>query len=119
MTPTTQPNGFVTQLKHNQVFVFGSNLDGNHAGGAARQALEFGAKPGIGVGLAGQTYAIPTMHGHDRLYHYAQEFMHFASHHPDVEFLLTPVGTGIAGFPVEDIELAFNGLPDNVIKVGW
>lgn len=34
----------ITELKPNEVFVFGSNLAGAHAGGAARIAMErFGA----------------------------------------------------------------------------
>lgn len=44
--------------------MFGSNLQGIHGGGAARIAREcFGAIMGQGVGLQGQSYAIPTMQG--------------------------------------------------------
>jgi hypothetical protein len=54
----------ITKLKENEIFVFGSNLAGSHGGGAARQAYEhFGAIWGQGVGLQGQSYGIPTMHG--------------------------------------------------------
>ena len=54
----------ILELKGNEIFVFGSNLAGAHAGGAARLAYErFGAVWGEGVGLHGQTYAIPTMQG--------------------------------------------------------
>ena len=54
----------ITRLAPNEVFVFGSNLQGMHGGGAARMAYEhFGAVWGQGVGLYGQSYAIPTMHG--------------------------------------------------------
>lgn len=54
----------ITFLNDNEVFVFGSNLDGMHGGGAARMAYEsFGAVWGEGVGHFGKTYAIPTMHG--------------------------------------------------------
>ncbi len=52
---------FITELKPNQIFVFGSNVDGLHYGGAAKQAMEFGAEFGNPVGLQGQTYAIPTI----------------------------------------------------------
>lgn len=51
----------ISELKENEIFVFGSNLAGVH-GGAARFAYErFGAVWGEGIGLHGQTYAIPTM----------------------------------------------------------
>ena len=54
----------ITELKPNEVFVFGSNLAGAHGGGAARMAYRhFGAVWGQGVGLQGQSYGIPTMHG--------------------------------------------------------
>ena len=54
----------ISELKENEIFVFGSNLAGAHGGGAARLAFErFGAVWGEGVGLHGKTYAIPTMQG--------------------------------------------------------
>ena len=54
----------ISELKENEIFVFGSNLAGAHGGGAARFAYErFGAVWGEGMGLNGQTYAIPTMQG--------------------------------------------------------
>lgn len=57
-------DGFSTKLSQCEVFVFGSNLEGQHAGGAARIAYDkFGAVWGQGVGPQGQCYAIPTMHG--------------------------------------------------------
>lgn len=54
----------ITRLEPDDIFVFGSNLDGMHMGGAAWVAYEkFGAKWGQGVGIQGQSYAIPTMQG--------------------------------------------------------
>ena len=51
-------------LEKGEIFVFGSNLAGHHMGGAARAAhKKFCAEWGIGVGLTGQSYAIPTMQG--------------------------------------------------------
>lgn len=45
----------------NTVFVFGSNPEGRHGAGAARVAVRyFGAKYGIGEGLVGRSYALPT-----------------------------------------------------------
>ena len=55
---------YITELKSDEVFVFGSNLAGMHGGGAAYVAFrQFGAVMGCGVGLRGQSYAIPTMQG--------------------------------------------------------
>lgn len=109
----------VNELEPNQIFVFGSNIAGNHFGGAALQAKQFGAVDGIGVGLKGQTYAIPTMSGYDVMLDYCLQFIDFANHYPELEFLLTPIGTGIAGYTKEDIEPIFSTLPENVTKVGW
>ena len=50
----------ITKLEPNYVFVFGSNPEGRHGAGAAKAALEFGAKYGVGRGLQGQTYALVT-----------------------------------------------------------
>ena len=63
MKPLFTPDR-ITSLNPNEIFVFGSNLQGRHLGGAARIAqLYFGAVWGQGVGLQGQSYAIPTMQG--------------------------------------------------------
>lgn len=50
----------IPQLKNNEIFVFGSNPQGIHGAGGARAALVFGAQFGVGRGLVGQTYALPT-----------------------------------------------------------
>lgn len=99
----------VTALKPNEVFVFGSNLLGIHAGGAARTArLYFGAETGVGVGRQGQSYAIPTMQGGiDTIKPYVDEFIEYAKGHPDLHFLVTPIGCGLAGFECEDIAPLF------------
>ena len=100
---------WIKELKENEVFVFGSNLGGFHAGGAARVAVEkFGAVWGQGVGLQGQSYAIPTMHGGvDVIKPYVDEFIAFAREHRELKFLVTPIGCGIAGFTVEEIAPLF------------
>ena len=74
----------INKLGENEIFVFGSNLHGQHGGGAARVAYEqFGAVWGQGVGLQGKTYAIPTMHGGvDMIKPYVDEFIAFARLHP-------------------------------------
>ena len=96
----------ITKLAENEIFVFGSNLAGHHFGGAARIAKEkFGAIFGQGVGLQGQSYAIPTMHGGvDVIKPYVDEFIEFAKQHPELIFLVTRIGCGIAGF--KDSEIA-------------
>lgn len=90
----------ITKLKPNEIFVFGSNLAGKHSGGTARIAYEnFGAVWGQGVGVQGQSYAIPTMQGGvETIAPYVDEFIEFAFHHPEYTFLVTKIGCGIAGF---------------------
>ena len=94
--------GMITELRDNEVFVFGSNLAGMHAGGAARFAYnKFGAIWGQGEGLQGQSYAIPTMQGGvETISPYVDTFIAFAQAHPELHFLITPVGCGIASFSV-------------------
>lgn len=96
----------VDKLAANEIFVFGSNLSGMHGGGAARTAVrKFGAIMGRGVGLQGQSYAIPTMHGGvDAIKPYIDDFIAFAKMNPELKFLVTRVGCGIAGF--RDSEIA-------------
>ena len=110
---------FITELKENEIFVFGSNLEGMHGGGAARLAYEkFGAIWGQGVGLQGQSYGIPTMHGGvDAIKPYVDEFIEFAKSHPELTFLVTRIGCGIAGFRDEEIAPLFKECIeiDNVI----
>ena len=100
---------WIDSLKGNEIFVFGSNLAGMHGGGAARIArLHFGAVMGKGVGLQGQSYAIPTMQGGvETIRPYVNDFLDFAKHHPEMQFLVTPIGCGIAGFEAEDIAPLF------------
>ena len=104
----------ITELKANEVFVFGSNLNGFHAGGAARIAMErFGAVWGKGVGLQGQSYAIPTMQGGmETIKPYVDEFIQFAKAHDELIFYVTRIGCGIAGFKDEDIAPLFADAQD-------
>lgn len=100
---------FITELKSNEVFVFGSNLQGMHAGGAARIACEkFGAVWGQGVGMQGHSYAIPTMQGGvETIEPYVEEFMDYAFRHRELTFLVTRIGCGIAGFTAQQIAPLF------------
>jgi hypothetical protein len=99
----------IIRLEPNEIFVFGSNLAGAHGGGAARIALDcFGAVWGQGVGLQGQSYAIPTMQGGvETIKPYVDEFINFAKQHPELKFLVTRIGCGIAGFRDEEIAPLF------------
>ena len=99
----------ISELKENEIFVFGSNLAGAHGGGAARVAFQtFGAVWGKGVGLQGQSYAIPTMQGGvDTIQPYVDEFIQFAKEHEQQIFLVTRIGCGIAGFRDEEIAPLF------------
>lgn len=99
----------ISKLQENEIFVFGSNLKGMHGGGAARTArLYFGAKMGVGVGIQGQSYAIPTMQGGvETISPYVDDFIDYAAAHPDKRFLVTAIGCGIAGFEPSDIAPLF------------
>ncbi len=99
----------ISALKENEVFVFGSNLSGAHGGGAAFVALErFGAIWGQGVGLQGQSYGIPTMHGGvDTIKPYVDDFIRFAREHPELKFYVTKIGCGIAGFRIGEMAPLF------------
>ena len=107
------PN-FINQLKENEIFVFGSNLKGMHAGGAARVAVDkFGAVWGQGVGMQGQCYAIPTMQGGvETIQPYVDDFIAYARQHPEYKFLVTRIACGIAGLRVEEIAPLFKAAID-------
>jgi hypothetical protein len=98
----------IDSLKPNQIFVFGSNSAGAHYGGAARTAVEkFGAIMGQGEGLQGQSCAIPTMEGLSETRAAVQRFIQFADCHPEMKFLVTRIGCGIAGYSPRDIAPMF------------
>ena len=107
----------ITSLRADEVFVFGSNLAGMHGGGAARVAYErFGAVWGCGVGLQGQSYAIPTMQGGvETIRPYVDAFIDFARSRSDLFFYVTRIGCGIAGFVDAEIAPLFSaarGVPN-------
>ena len=120
------PNN-ISYLENNEIFVFGSNLQGAHGGGAARTAYrKFGAEWGKGVGMQGKSYGIPTMHGGvEKIKPYVDEFIEFASQHKEYTFLVTKIGCGIAGFKANEIAPLFTKaidlenvlLPDDFVAV--
>lgn len=98
----------ISRLGTNEVFVFGSNEQGLHYGGAAKVALEnFGAIMGQGVGLQGKSYAIPSMSGLGFMGEYVKGFCEFAKAHPEKQFLVTEIGCGIAGYSIDEVAPLF------------
>lgn len=103
------------------VFVFGSNLAGRHGKGAALTAVnDYGAVYGQAEGLQGRSYAIPTRDGslrtlslHD-IEHNVRKFLTFARAHPDLEFMVTAVGCGLAGYKPANVAPMFRDVPANV-----
>lgn len=109
----------ISELKENEIFVFGSNLEGSHDGGAAKLAYNrFGAVWGLGTGIQGRSYAIPTMQGGvETIRPFVAAFIQFAKQNTILTFLVTRIGCGIAGFRDEEIAPLFEDALDleNVI----
>lgn len=112
----------ITSLKPHEIFVFGSNLAGRHGAGAALLAAKlFGAQRGVGEGLTGQCYALPTKDEFiktlplNEINRYVAEFLNVAWKHPKLTFLVTKIGCGLAGYDVEEIAPMFHKIPNNVI----
>ena len=113
----------IKRLTPYEIFVFGSNENGNHIAGTAKLALErFGAKNGVGEGLKGQSYAFPTLNKEmkqrtlDELKESVEKLYKCASKNTDKIFLLTKVGCGIAGYDEDIIKELFKDAPANIIK---
>lgn len=122
MTYQYHDESIIKSLTEDTVFVFGSNLAGTHAGGAAKTALlHFGAVKGVGRGWSGQSYAIPTMNEHlqqmplSQIEHYIEDFKIYTKNHPKIKYFITSVGCGVAGYKVEEIAPMFKGISKNVI----
>jgi hypothetical protein len=112
----------ITSLKPNEIFVFGSNLAGRHGAGAALLAArQFGAERGVGEGITGHCYALPTKDENIRtlplreINCYVIEFLNYAASHPDLTFLVTKIGCGLAGYKVSEIAPMFHSVPSNVV----
>ncbi len=104
----------IKRLEDNQVFVFGSNLSGRHGKGAAKTALGWGAKWGQAKGLQGKTYGIPTKDASVRktlsvneISIFVNEFILFAIQNPQLTFLVTEIGCGLAGLKPKEIAPLF------------
>lgn len=103
----------ITELKKNEVFVFGSNMKGVHGKGAAKDAVQWGAKYSIGEGLQGQTYAIPTKNEElkklklNEIQKHVEKFKNVVISKKNLIFLITPIGCGLAGNCPSDIAPLF------------
>jgi hypothetical protein len=120
----------VTNLKPNEIFVFGSNGEGVHGKGAALTAKQnFGAKQGQSEGLQGNSYAIITKKNWrveksstlDEIGKGFNTFIKFAKQHPELKFYVSKLGSSLAGYTINEIkdlwalENVFEGIPDNII----
>ena len=108
-----------------EIFVFGSNRAGVHGMGAALDARRvYGAEHGVGEGLTGCCYALPTKHNPRLAMSLAEiseavgKFLGFARQHTELRFRLTKVGCGLAGFQNTEIAPLFFSAPPNVILPG-
>ena len=109
------------------IFVFGSNLAGRHGKGAALDARnKYGAVYGVGEGRTGNAYAIPTKDGRlkilplVRIEGSVQKFLDYATSNPELKFLVTRIGCGLAGYKDSDIAPMFKSAPQNCsLPDGW
>ena len=107
------------------VFVFGSNKAGRHGKGAALTAAKhYGARPGYGESLWGKSYAIPTKDEYLRpvsaevLSYWVSVFQDCAKHAPEILFLVTRIGCGLAENKDSEIAPMFAHAPANCILPG-
>lgn len=111
-----------TPEPESMIFTFGSNEAGIHGAGAAKYARQnHGAVLGIGNGLTGSSYAIPTKDKHIRtlpltsIREYVDEFIQFAKDSPHLRFQVTQIGCGLAGYLSWQIAPMFEMAPDNCL----
>ncbi|HYE29929.1 MAG TPA: hypothetical protein VEH27_00745 [Methylomirabilota bacterium] len=104
------------------VFVFGSNTAGVHGAGAAKEALNhWGARWGVGHGLYGASYAIPTKDAGlmtiplSVIHRFVNAFIECATDNAHITFLVTRIGCGLAGYKDEDIAPMFKDAPSNCV----
>lgn len=99
----------ISDLKENEIFVFGCRRSGRHQEGAAAYALNhFGAIYGQSNGIQGRAYAIATA-GVDltEISESVNKFLEYAKMHSNLHFLVTPIGCGLGGWDVEEIAPLF------------
>ncbi len=103
----------IISLKSNEIFVYGDNLKHAHGKGAALTAVrKFGAVNGKGEHV-GKSYGIPTKDRNMKTLSLQQislhinRFIKYASQNPQLKFLVTEVGCGLAGYNPKDIAPLF------------
>lgn len=117
----------LVDLDENEIMVFGSNLAGRHGAGAAKYAHEhFGAVYGLAEGIAGRSYAFPTLDGrlgklsHGRLLLSAANLFLDCDTYPELTFIVTKVGCGLAGYDEEYMRSFFlYPAPNMVLPEDW
>tara|TARA_Y100000310_G_scaffold176646_1_gene176760 strand:- start:2240 stop:2605 length:366 start_codon:yes stop_codon:yes gene_type:complete len=113
----------INHLREDEIFVFGSNTQGRHGAGAARQALRWGAQYGVPSGIQGRTYAVVTKDlrlgrrsiSMSRIQEQLLVLIEYASEHPNLNFLLTPIGCGLGGYQLSELEAILPPLPNNIL----
>ena len=110
---------YIKNLGSKEIFVFGSNQSGRHGAGAAKTALGWGAVWGQAEGMQGRTYGIPTKDSSvlktlsiGEIKPYVDRFIEFAKTRPDLSFLVTEVGCGLAGLKPKDVAPLFKAAID-------
>lgn len=105
----------------NKIMVFGSNSAGRHGKGAALFAKQHrGAIYGQGFGRQGMSFAIPTKDRNietlplDIIANYVRLFVEEARMNPELEYYVTPIGCGLAGYKYSQIAPFFKDVPPNV-----
>ena len=104
----------ISDLKDDEIFVFGSNESGRHGKGAAKTAMKWGAKYGQAAGLQGKTYGIPTKNSSitktlptTRIQYHVDKFITCAQDNPNLKFLVTEIGCGLAGLTPKEVAPLF------------
>lgn len=113
--------------KMTAVYVFGSNQKGIHGKGSALVARRsYGAQVGVGEGLTGNAYAIPTKDHSmqprklEDVAESVERFKEFARRYPTLSFQVTKIGCGLAGFSEKEIAPMFKNSPPNCkLPKGW
>jgi len=111
----------ITHLNSNQIYVYGSNEKGIMGAGAALYGYRQGwIEWGNGISPSKKSYPIPTKDHFlkvlslDKIQQYVDKFKIYAKENPELEFLLTPIGCGLAGYTPEQIAPMFKDCPNNV-----
>lgn len=112
-----EPSFFPGDYPENAIFVFGSNWAGRHGAGAALHAKQhWGAMQGVGMGRTGKAYALPTKDANIKTLELSRIYFgsvlpwqKYVKEHPELLFLMTKVGCGLAGYTVEQVGPLFRG----------